>query len=148
MLITVLRFVFSKLFSFIFFGQIWSQYLKFFKLTVLWYRGRFLNPYFDFNVYFSGILIILIFLDKFGPKSELPQINLNLVQVYIAICLLRFQCLVFPIFCQSYLFGQIWSHNQKFYKMTEISYTGILLYAYYDFNVYFFKILSYFFGQI
>ena len=90
MLITVLRFVFSKLFSFTFFGQIWSQYLKFFKLTVIWYRGRFLNPYFDFNVYFSGILIILIFLDKFGPKSELPQINWNLVQVYIAICLLRF----------------------------------------------------------
>ena len=34
--------------------------------------------------------------------------------------------------------GQIWFHNLKFYNMTEISYRGTLLYAYYDY-VYFFK---------
>ena len=39
--------VFSKFFSFIFFGQIWSLYLKF-----VWCRGRLLYAYFDFNVYF------------------------------------------------------------------------------------------------
>ena len=43
-------------------------------------------------------------------------------------------------FCYSNIFGQIWSDNLKFYKMTEISYKGKLLYAYYDFDVYSFKI--------
>ena len=35
-LITALMFIFSKFFSFKFFGQIWSQNLKFFKLTRTW----------------------------------------------------------------------------------------------------------------
>ena len=37
------------------------------------------------------------------------------------------------------LFGQIWSHNLDFFKLSEISKRGTLLYAYYSFNVYFFK---------
>ena len=52
MLITVLMFIFSKFFLIIFFEQIWSQNLKFFKLTEIWYRGRLLYAYFDYNVYF------------------------------------------------------------------------------------------------
>ena len=68
MLITVLMFVFSKFFSFIFFGQIWSQNLKFFKLTEIWYRGRLLYVYFDFDVYFFKMFVIHVFLGKFGPK--------------------------------------------------------------------------------
>ena len=42
-------------------------------------------------------------------------------------------------FCHSYNFGQIWSQNLMFSKLTEIWCRGTLLYAYYDFNVYFFK---------
>ena len=36
MLIAALMFIFSKFFSFVFFGQICSQNLKFFKLTKIW----------------------------------------------------------------------------------------------------------------
>ena len=39
-------------------------------------------------------------------------------------------------------FGQIWSQHLKLSKIIEVSYRGILLYAYYDFNVYFFKNFS------
>ena len=95
MLITVLMFIFSKFFSFIFFGQICSQNLKFFKLTENWYRGRFLYAYFDFNIYFLKIFIIFIFWANLVPKPEVLQINWNLVQVYLAISLLRFSCLFF-----------------------------------------------------
>ena len=52
MLITVLLFIFSKFFWFIFFGQIWSKYLKFFKLTEISYRAMLLCAYYNFNVYF------------------------------------------------------------------------------------------------
>ena len=37
-------------------------------------------------------------------------------------------------------FWQIWCENRKFLKLTEISQRGTLLDAYYDLNVYFFKI--------
>ena len=47
------------------------------------------------------------------PKSEVLQINWNLVQGYIAIWLLEFWCLFFQNFCQSYFLGKfdlkIWS---------------------------------------
>ena len=66
MLITVLILIFSKFFSFIFFGQIWSQNLKFLKLTKIWYRGRLLHAYFDFDVYFFKGFVIHIILVKFG----------------------------------------------------------------------------------
>ena len=51
MLISTLTFIFSKFFSFILFCQIWSQNVKFFKLTEMSY----------FDVYFFKILIIHIF---------------------------------------------------------------------------------------
>ena len=47
MLITTLMFIFLKIFSSIFFGLIWSQNLKFFKMTEIWYRGRLPYAYFD-----------------------------------------------------------------------------------------------------
>ena len=52
----------------VFFGQIWSQKLKFSKLTKIWYRGTLLYPHFEFNVYFSKFLSLTFFLGKFGPK--------------------------------------------------------------------------------
>ena len=38
--------------------------------------------------------------------------------------------------------GKFGQKNLKFCKLTEIWYRGTLLYAYHDFNVHFFKILS------
>ena len=47
------------------------------------------------------------------------------------------------------IFGQIWSHNLDFFKLTKISQMGTLLYAYYSFNVLFFQnsFHSYFLGK-
>ena len=64
MLTTILILIFSKFFSFMFFGQIWSQNLKFFQLTKNWYRGRVLYAYFNFDVYFFKFFVIHIFLGK------------------------------------------------------------------------------------
>ena len=60
MLISILMFIFSKFFSFIFLRQIWSQNLKFFRLIEIWYRGRLPYAYFDFSVYIFKILFIHI----------------------------------------------------------------------------------------
>ena len=60
MLISILMFIFSKILWFIFFEQIWTQNLKFSKLTEIWYRGTFLYVYFDLNVYFFKIFVIHI----------------------------------------------------------------------------------------
>ena len=49
----------------VFFGQIWSQNLKFSKLTK-GHRGTLLYLHFQFNVYFSKIFVTHNFLDKFG----------------------------------------------------------------------------------
>ena len=62
------------------FGQIWSPRMKFFKLTKIWYRGTLLYPSFEFNVYFSKIFVI---------HEIWSSPNWNLVEGYIAICLLR-----------------------------------------------------------
>ena len=52
--------------------------------------GTLLHPYFEFNVYFSKIFVIHIFLGNVVPNSEVLQINWNLVQGCISIYLLRF----------------------------------------------------------
>ena len=59
------------------------------------------------------------------------------VHCYMLITILMF---VFSKFLSFIFFAQIWSKNLKFSKMNEIRYRGTLLYAYYDFNVYVFKI--------
>ena len=70
------------------FGANWSQNLKFFKLTEIWYRGRLRYAYFDFDVYLFKIFVIPFFRANLVPKSEVLQINWNLVQAYIVTCLL------------------------------------------------------------
>ena len=75
MLITVLIFIFSKLLSFILFGQICSQNLKFFKLNKIWYRGKLLYAYFDSNVYFFNVFAAHIFWANMDSKSGVLQIN-------------------------------------------------------------------------
>ena len=63
-----------------------------------------------------------------------------MVHEYITICLLRFWRLFLQNVCHLYFCGLIWSENLKFSKLTEIWYRDILLYTYYDFTAYFFKI--------
>ena len=118
------------------FRQIWSQKLKFSKLIKVWYRSTLLYPYFKFNVYFSKIVVTLIYLGEFVPKI---WSSLNLLKFgtgahgYILITILKF---IFPKFLLLMLFGQIWSHNLVFFKLTK---GCTLLYAYYSFNRFFFQ---------
>ena len=98
---------FSKSFPFIFFGKIWSQNLKFFKLTEIWYSGRLLFAYFDFDVYFLKIFVIHIFSETLVPKSEVLQINWHLVLANTFKCLSWFWCLVF----QNFYIQQIWAKS-------------------------------------
>ena len=60
------------------------------------------------------------------------------VRCYILIAILTF---IFSNFFPFIFFGKIWSQNLKLFILTEISYRRTLVYAYYDFNVYFFKTL-------
>ena len=74
---------------------------------------------------------------KFGSKNwSFPKCQ-NFGTGVIAISLFEIWCLFLQIFC--HFFGQIWSQNPKFSKLTEIRYKDTLLYAYYNFNVYVFK---------
>ena len=78
MLVTVLMFIFFKFFSFIFLGnfgpKIWSSS--------------------NWQKFPTGVhcYVVIIFWGNLVPKSEVLQINWNLVQVYIAIYLLHFKC--------------------------------------------------------
>ena len=70
-----------KLFSFIFFWQIWSQNLKFFELTKIWYKGRLLYAYFDFDVYFFKGFVIHIILGKFHSILFSPYLRNYIVSL-------------------------------------------------------------------
>ena len=88
MLVRILTFIFS-----IFFGQIWSRNLKYFKLTEITYRGTLLCAYCNFDVYFFKIFVIHIFWANMVPKSIVLQIYLNMIQgynCYILISILMF----------------------------------------------------------
>ena len=73
---------------------------------------------------------------KFGPKNLSSTNWLKFatgVYCYVLISNLLF---IFPKFCDHYFLGQ----KLKYSKSTKIWYSGTLLYAYFDFNVYFSKI--------
>ena len=59
------------------------------------------------------------------PQKKLGflQIDCNIIEGYIVICLLQFQWF-FSEFFSFICFGQIWSQNLKFYKLTKIWYRG------------------------
>ena len=106
------------------------------------YRCTLPYPYFEFNAYFSIILVIHIFWGqtksqnlKFFKLTEISHMGSLLYAM-----LLRFYCLYFQNFCHWYFFGLICSQNLKFSKLNQIWYRDALLYAYYNFNVYFSKI--------
>ena len=55
----------------------------------------------------------------------------------------------FPKFLLLIFFGKIWSHNLEYFKLIEIWLRGRLLYAYFDFNIFFSTFFSFiFFGTI
>ena len=66
-LISNLIFSFSKFLSLIFFGLIWSQNLKFSRLTEIWDKHIFLYACYNVNFYFSKIFAMDIFLGQFDP---------------------------------------------------------------------------------
>ena len=77
---------------------------------------------------------------KFGHKNWSSPNWLKLGTDIHCFILVLNSMLIFPIFFCSYFFGQIWSQNLKFSKLTEIWYQGTLLYVYHNFNIYFCKI--------
>ena len=141
MLITNLMFIISKLFSFIFFGLIWSQNLKFFKLIEIWYIGRSLYAYFDFIAYFFKFFVIHIrsgkVVSKIWSSSNLLKLGAE-VDYHMLISTLMF---IFSKLFSFIFLGKISSQNLTFVRLTEIWYRGRLPYGYFDFNVYFFNIL-------
>ena len=60
--------IFLIFFHSYFLGQIWSQNLKFSKLTEIWYQGTLLYVYHDFNIYFCKIFVLHNFGGKFGSN--------------------------------------------------------------------------------
>ena len=81
------------------------------------------------------------------PKSEVLQINLNLVQglfamwlfIYLFIYSFIYSFIYLLNFYQLFFFSQIYSQNLKLSKLTEIWCRATLLYAFHEFNVHFFK---------
>ena len=141
MLITNLMFIISKLFSFIFFGLIWSQNLKFFKLIEIWYIGRSLYAYFDFIAYFFKFFVIHIRSGKVGPKIWSSSNLLKLGAEVDYLMLISTLMFIFSKLFSFIFLGKISSQNVTFVRLTEIWYRGRLPYGYFDFNVYFFNIL-------
>ena len=92
-----------------------------------------------FCLFFQILFIHISFAGKFAPKilsSSNWLKSCKGVHCFILITILMFifpKCLIF--------FALSWSQNLKFSKLTAIWYRDTLLHTYYDFNVYFFKIL-------
>ena len=76
----------------------------------------------------------LFFLGRLGPKnwSSLYWLKSGTdINCLFHVSNLMFFFLIF----HSYFFAQIWSHNLKFFKLTESWHRGTLLYAYHSFNI-------------
>ena len=92
-----------------------------------------------FQIYFLFFqnFVINIFLVKNWSTPNQPKFG-TVVHCCMLISILMF---IFPKFLSFMPFWQIWSHNLDFFKLTDILSRGVLLYAYYVWNVYFFKII-------
>ena len=113
------------------------------RVTIIWCRCTLLFPHFISNLMFIFQKFCHSrFLGKVGPEiwSSLNQLKFGTgVYCYMPIKILMF---VFAKFLSLIFFGKLWSNNMNFFKLTKISLRGALLYTYYSFNAYFFKILS------
>ena len=104
---------FQNSFHSYFFWQIWSQNVKFFKLTEIWYIGRF------YCLFFSIFFVIHIRSGKFWFQNLkfFKLTEMSYFDVYF------FKILIIHIF------GLIWSHKLRFSILTEIWCSVALLYA-------------------
>ena len=69
--------IFTIFFFSYFLGQIWSENLKFSKLTEIWYQGTLLYVYDDFNIYVCKIFVIHSFWGIFGSNLVLDSLIVN-----------------------------------------------------------------------
>ena len=91
-------------------------------------------------MHLSKYSILKCFMGKFGHKNWSSPNWLKSGTGRHCFILVSNSVLIFLVFFHSYFFGQIWSQNLKFSKLTEIWYQGTLLYVYNDFNICFCKI--------
>ena len=84
-----------------FFGQIWSQKLKFSKLTEIWSRHTLLYPCFEFSVNFLKKFFTHIFWGNWSQNLKFC----TRVHYYMFITTLTYFCKIFVI---HNFFGQIW----------------------------------------
>ena len=127
--------ILSKFLWFKFFWLIWSHYVKFYKMTAISNKGTLLYAYYDFSVYFFKNFVSHSFLDKFHLKIWSFPNWLKFrsgVHCYLLITILTF---IFFKILSFIWFGEIWSQNLMFSKLTEIWYKGNLLYADYGFDM-------------
>ena len=116
MLILTLTLIISKFFSFIYLGKIWSQNLNFFKLTEIWYIGRFYCLF--FQIFYHSCSFSVAFRKIWSQKLEFFKMTeVWYFDVYF------FKVLIIPIF------GQIRSQKLKFSILTEIWRSVASLYA-------------------
>ena len=88
--ITILKFNFQKIMSLMFFWQIWSYNLDFFKFSEILKIGTLLYAYYNVDIYFAKIFVTNIFWINLVQIFEVYQMGWNFVQGYIATSLLRF----------------------------------------------------------
>ena len=91
-------------------------------------------------MHLSKYSILKCFMGKFSRKNWSSPNSLKSGTGRHCFILVSNSMLIFLVFFHSYFFGQIWSQNLKFSKLTEIWYQGTLLYVYNDFNICFCKI--------
>ena len=103
---------FKILFFSYFFWQIWSQNVKFFKLTEIWYIGRFYCLFFQIFCHSYSFRQIWSQNLKFFKLTEMSYFDVYFFKILII-----------------HIFGLIWSHKLKFSILTEIWCSVALLYA-------------------
>ena len=154
MLTTIFMLIFSKFFSFIFFGLIWSRKLNFPKLTKIWCKGTtLLYVYYDFNAYFFKSFVIHIILGKFGPKGWCCPITgiYHLCTYWYYMLIVSESSNFFEIFISFHLvFSKLTeSHcdmliTNLIFSFSIFSYSNFLLVCNYINNIYLFQKLNIF----
>ena len=95
MLITILTFVFSKFFSFMYSWANLVSKSEILQIDWNFVQGYSLYAYYDFNVYFFKTFAIHIILGNLVLKSNVLQIDWKLMEGYIVIRWLRLSCVIF-----------------------------------------------------
>ena len=117
--IMILKFNFPKFLSLMFFGQIWSYNLDFFKFSEILKSGTLLYAHYNVDIYFVKIFVTNIFWINLVQIFEVYPKGLKLrtgLHCYKLITILMF---IFSKFYHSYNYGQIWSQNLTFFKLTK-----------------------------